>query len=324
MFRIRFIHALGLFLLGIITISIFSIAQTPTATGPVQRFTATTVNVSGAPDPIRIDVLAWSTDADRDQLVGAWNLTAAPPAAAGGAGAGRGAAGGRGGGGGRGAAGGGRGGAAPEAGAAGGNAAPEAPAGGAAGAPAGGGRGARGGGAPAAGGDAGAAAANPAQAAGAVAGGAAAGGGGGRGGGGGGRGRGGAAGPPADAVRQTPETALAAALQAAKTVGYLWSSESAGYSLRYAYRMKQPDGSERIIFATDRRLGAWNNLWKAAGNATPSNYEFSIIEVRIPAKGDGEAKASLVGKVAIDSTVNSIALADYATQPVILKEVRRK
>jgi hypothetical protein len=94
--------------------------------------------------------------------------------------------------------------------------------------------------------------------------------------------------------------------------------------LRYAYRTKQPDGSERIIFATDRRLGAWNNLWKPAGNATPTNYDFSIIELRIPAKGDGEAKASLTGKVAIDSTVNSIALADYAALPVVLKEVRRK
>jgi hypothetical protein len=88
--------------------------------------------------------------------------------------------------------------------------------------------------------------------------------------------------------------------------------------------LKQADGSERIIFATDRRLGAWNNLWKPAGNATATNYEFSIIEVRIPAKGDGEAKASLTGKVAIDSSVNSIALADYATLPVVLKEVRRK
>src|SRR5262249_62128730 len=124
---------------------------------------------------------------------------------------------------------------------------------------------------------------------------------------GGGGGRGGAGGgAAADAPRQTPEGSLAAALQAAKTVGYVWSSESAGYSLRYAYRLPQPDGSERIIFATDRRLGAWNNLWKPAGNASPSNYEFSVIEVRIPAKGDGEAKASLSGKVTIDSAFNSI------------------
>jgi hypothetical protein len=125
-------------------------------------------------------------------------------------------------------------------------------------------------------------------------------------------------------VRQTPESSLAAALQAAKTVGYLWTSEAAGYSLRYAYRTKQADGSERIIFATERRLGAWNNSWKPTGTATPTDYEFSVIEVRFPVKGDGEAKASLTGKVTIDSTVNSVALDGYAGLPVILKEVKRK
>jgi hypothetical protein len=119
---------------------------------------------------------------------------------------------------------------------------------------------------------------------------------------------------------------LAAALQAAKTVGYLWTSESAGYSLRYAYRVKQPDGGERMIFATERRLGAWNNSWKATGTAAAAavpEYEFSIVEVRMPVKGDGEGKASITGKVAIDSSINSIALDSYGTAPVVLKAVKR-
>src|SRR2546425_10262425 len=91
--RIRIGHALAFVLLGIITISVVAIGQTAGVTGPVIRFTATTANVSGAPDSVRIDVLGWSTDADRDQMVAAWNLTAAP-----GAGARGGAAGARGGG----------------------------------------------------------------------------------------------------------------------------------------------------------------------------------------------------------------------------------
>src|SRR5262245_16861007 len=196
--KIRISHPLPFVLLGIISISVLTIAQTtPPAnpTGPVMRFTATTASVSGAPDSVRFDVLAWSTDADRDQMVGAWNLTAVPAAAGargergerGGAG---GARGGRGAGGGAGAA-------------------PDAP-------------------------DA-AAGANPAEAAPAA--------GAGRGGRGGGRGA--AAAGAADTAPKTPESALATALQAARTVGYLWSSESAGYSLRYAYRMLQPDGVEQ-------------------------------------------------------------------------------
>src|SRR5690348_3573295 len=62
--------------------AIFITAQTP-ATGPILRLAATTENVSGAPDSIRIDLLRWSTDAERDQMIAAWNLTAAPAAAEG-------------------------------------------------------------------------------------------------------------------------------------------------------------------------------------------------------------------------------------------------
>src|SRR5437763_3220764 len=87
--------------------------------GPVSRLTGTTENVSGAPDTIRIDLLRWSTDAERDQLISAWNLTA-PPAAAAAEGAARG---GRGAGAGAGRGGAGRGGADAAAGNAAGNAA---------------------------------------------------------------------------------------------------------------------------------------------------------------------------------------------------------
>src|SRR5579863_4727003 len=66
-----------------------------TAQGPIVSFTATTENVAGAPDSIRIDLLRWSTDAERDQLVNAWNMTGA--AGRGGRGAARGGRGGRGG-----------------------------------------------------------------------------------------------------------------------------------------------------------------------------------------------------------------------------------
>jgi hypothetical protein len=63
------------------------------AAGPTAGYTATSANVSGAPDAIRIDILRWSTDAERDRLMDAWNLK---PATAGraGRGAGRGGRGG--------------------------------------------------------------------------------------------------------------------------------------------------------------------------------------------------------------------------------------
>ena len=107
------------------------------------------------------------------------------------------------------------------------------------------------------------------------------------------------------------------------TKGYLWTSESTGYSVRYAFRLPQPDGGERIILATERRLGAWNDLWKPAGTASPSNYEFSIIELRLNPKGEGEGKASLTGKVILDGEAKTLALDGYSALPIVFKGVKK-
>jgi hypothetical protein len=60
------------------------------------------------------------------------------------------------------------------------------------------------------------------------------------------------------------------------------------------------------------------------GAVAATDYEFSVIELRLNAKGEGEAKSSLTGKVAIDSSVNSIALEGYSALPVLLKDLKRR
>jgi hypothetical protein len=210
-------------------------AETPkTATsGAVESYTATTANVSGAPDKIRIEILRWSTDSERDKLMDAWNLKNAETGRGGRGGAGRGGS-------------------------------------------------ARGGA--------------------------------GRG------GRGGADATPAP--KPSPEAMLEKALKESTTVGYLWSQEVAGYAIRYAARTQNPDGSARIILLTDRRLGAVNDLWKPVGSE-PSPYGFSLIEVHLKANGDGEGKASLSGKIAVDTASKAVALADYDSLPVVFTHVQR-
>lgn len=232
------------------------------------RFTATSENVSGAGEPIRINLTEWSPDSRRDEFVAAWTLTS--PAQGRGARAGAGAAG--------------------------------------AGGRGGGGRGGRGG-------DAAAAPTadlpadpdavdpdNPAFR----------------------FGRGGARGGPAGAASASAEASLNAAIKGAPTVGILWTSENVGYSIKYAYRLPLADGGERIILATDRRVGAWSNLWKPAVTVAASNYTFSVIELRVNSKGEGEGRGVVAGKVAVDSQAKTIALEDYNTLPVILKGVKRQ
>jgi hypothetical protein len=138
-------------------------------------------------------------------------------------------------------------------------------------------------------------------------------------------GRGGRGGAPAEATaHQTPESALAAALGNAPAVGDLWSSESVGYSLSYAVRIPEAEGRERIILITDRRLGGYVNLWKPVGPAPANKYEFSLIELRLNAKGEGEGKISLTGNVVIDTAAKTFALENYDALPVVLRNVRRR
>ena len=232
------------------------------------RYTATSSNVSGAGEAIKINLTEWSPDSRRDEFVAAWTLTAPAPQGRGGRGAGGGGGAGRGGGG-RGA----RGGAATPV-----PAVPDLPADPDAVNPD-----------------------NPTPA----------------------RGRGGARGV-GGASTQTPEASLAAAFKKASTVGILWTSENVGYSIKYAYRLPQQDGGERIILATDRRVGAWSNLWQPAASITPSDYPFSIIELHMNSRGEGEGRGVMTGKVFIDPAAKTIALDGYATQPVILKGVKRQ
>jgi hypothetical protein len=207
---------------------VFLLAASIAPAASVANYTATTANVSGAPDAIRINILRWSTDAERDKLMDAWMLKTPSPARGGRGGPGRGV---------------------------------------------------------------------------------------------GRAGRGGAEATPAP--KPTPEAMLAKALQESATVGYLWSREVAGYAIRYAGRVADADGAERIVLITQRRLGAVNDLWKPVGAESPA-YDFSVIEVHLKPNGEGEGKASLNGRVAPDAALHMITLENFDALPVVLSRVQKQ
>jgi hypothetical protein len=123
---------------------------------------------------------------------------------------------------------------------------------------------------------------------------------------------------------QSPEESLTRALQEATTVGYLWSSEMAGYALRYAGKFDNPDGSQRILLITQRKLGAVNQLWRPTVEGPENKYEFSVIELRLNAKGEGEGKASLTGKIAPDAAAKIVTIENYNAAPIIFRDVRKR
>ena len=114
------------------------------------------------------------------------------------------------------------------------------------------------------------------------------------------------------------------AVRSAPSAGYLWTSESLGYTLRYAHHMPLPNGGERVILLAERRLGSWSGTtWKASNPASAPDYEFTLIELRLNRQGAGEGKMSLAAKVTADPEGKTIALDQYDAAPILLKGVGR-
>jgi hypothetical protein len=58
--------------------------------------------------------------------------------------------------------------------------------------------------------------------------------------------------------------------------------------------------------------------------STPAtDYDFTLIEIRLTAKGSGEGKTSLLTKVIVDQDAKTIALDDYAAAPAMLQNIKR-
>ena len=128
----------------------------------------------------------------------------------------------------------------------------------------------------------------------------------------------GAAGATPAASPFNPVTSLLALLDKAPSLGMLWTGENTGYSIKYAYRASMPDGGERIILATNRRVAS---LSPTPNAATAPDY--TIIEMKLDSKGVGEAKASLNTKVVVDFEELTLALANYTAAPAVLKNVKK-
>ena len=139
----------------------------------------------------------------------------------------------------------------------------------------------------------------------------------------GGRGGAGRGGRGDAGVVLTPVAAFTAAIGRAPTLGYIWTNDITGYAIKYAYHAPLPDGGERIILATDRRLGAYSPAWKPVASSPVTDYEFTLIEIRLDSRGSGAGTTSLTTKVVVDDQAKTVALDNYAATPAIFQNVKR-
>jgi hypothetical protein len=109
-------------------------------------------------------------------------------------------------------------------------------------------------------------------------------------------------------------------LQDMPSAGHFGAPGNLSWDLRFARKIALPDGGERVVLVTDRRIG----FWEATRQPRSFDYPFTVIELRLNADGEGEGKMSLATKIIHDKDQNMITLEDYNLQPVMLTHVKRE
>ena len=109
-------------------------------------------------------------------------------------------------------------------------------------------------------------------------------------------------------------------LQDLPRMGYIRAPGSLGWDIHFARRMPLPEGGERIVLVTDRRIG----FWEAANQPRSIDYPFTVVELRLNKDGEGEGKISVATKIIADKENNIVTLENYDTQPVMLTNVKRE
>jgi hypothetical protein len=90
-----------------------------------------------------------------------------------------------------------------------------------------------------------------------------------------------------------------------------------GWDIRYAAHDTLPDGSERIVIATDRQM----SMWEVRERPRSFDYPFTLIEIRLPKEGKGEGRAFGATQIQFDKKKNQIVLEQYSAGDIRLNEI---
>lgn len=121
------------------------------------------------------------------------------------------------------------------------------------------------------------------------------------------------------AMQKGPEKLLDA-LQDMPVVGHFGAPGSLSWDIHFARKTPSPDGGERVVLITDRRIG----FWEATNQPRSIDYPFTFIDIRLNRDGEGEGKMSLATKVIYDKKDNMVSLENFETSPVLLTNVKRE
>lgn len=109
---------------------------------------------------------------------------------------------------------------------------------------------------------------------------------------------------------------LLEALQKVKPrTGFIRTSNSLGWDLRYARETMLPDGTRQIVIATDKPV----SFLAAATQSRSMDYPFTFVEMRMKPNDKGEGR--LLAATAIDVKNGRLELENYGQEPVRLTTI---
>jgi hypothetical protein len=111
---------------------------------------------------------------------------------------------------------------------------------------------------------------------------------------------------------------LLAALQKMPKAGYMRTTNTLAWDLRYARQNPLEDGGRQIVVATDRPVG----FREAVNQPRTMDYPFTIAEFRLNTDDRGEGRILAGTKIFIDKH-NQLVLENYSQQPVRFNQIKR-
>jgi hypothetical protein len=133
-----------------------------------------------------------------------------------------------------------------------------------------------------------------------------------------------------DAQREAVVSALgegdetAKALDKLPSIGAVWQSGSAvGHSIKYAQRVMEADGSQRIVIVTSKPVDSYSfKPWTLTSGTAPPRIQYGVLELHVDGKGIGKGTSSLAAEVSIDKAAHTVALKTNASTPLLLTGVK--
>jgi hypothetical protein len=104
--------------------------------------------------------------------------------------------------------------------------------------------------------------------------------------------------------------------------GYAHTSTSLSWDINFARETDLPDGSKKIVVASDRPVG----VWEARNNGRSMDYQFSLAEIRFSKDGKGKVKgkgkAIPRAQVSYNKEKDSLEIENWDREPVRLNDVK--